>query len=185
MMRCVLVAVVSMLSGVALAKDGPATTQASTKPAAAWATSEDGALSLRIWAEPEVVGAAEPIVLVAEMRNNTKAPIEVLRPFGDSYQMMLHNIQIMGPNGKVPYSGPYKSYVLGAAAFARIEAGGTLRDAMKLPVIYFEKSNVAGAYSMVIRWEAGQSESQTAARAGFKNLWTGSIEGIVVNVRKK
>lgn len=133
-----------------------------------WVDSGDRKLSLRIstW----IVSGEGPFTLIAELRNNTKEPIEVLRPFGDRYAAACH-IEIRGPSGKCAYSGPKWSYTLGANAFATIAPGEVLSDRAEFPFENYKTCGEQGVYQIRYRYV----RENPRGHAGQGPLWQGEI----------
>jgi len=152
-----------------------------------WVASKDGRLSLRLLAPQGAIVAAAPIVVLAELRNNAKEAVNVLRPFGDRYTAEAAWIRVVGPKGVVPYSGPTPSYPLGSAAFATLRPGEVIRDRLVLPVHAFAGSDQPGKYQVTFRYEPTKSYGQTAAhpRIAKPNLWIGRIDSKSVAVVKQ
>jgi len=147
--------------------------------------SKDGALSLRLSAIHARVEKTRPIALAAELRNNTDKPLNVLRPFGDRYVALAVGIELTGPNGPLRYTGPTLTYVLGSGAFATLAPGQVIRDKLELHVSTFAGSDAAGTYTVRYTYRASVGNEQTAARRGFKNLWTGQIRSEAVTVTRQ
>ncbi|HDZ20920.1 hypothetical protein LCGC14_0315680 [marine sediment metagenome] len=151
-----------------------------------WVTSADGVLSLRLLAPTEDVRPAEPIVLIAEMRNNSDHPVRVLRPFGDSYRAML-GMTIIGPKGEVTYTGDTPSYALGSGAFAVLPPGESIRDRMVLKVHAFAGSSAPGKYEITYRYLVGSDIRGASATVAPKAIdpWQGEIQTQPIHVVKR
>jgi len=101
-----------------------------------WATSGDKALSLRLLALKRPYGLSEAVVLLAELRNNSKQERLVLRPFGDKWRVRMKWLAIRGPKGRCYYAGPRPSYLLGKGTLSVLGPGriiwASLGSALKI-----------------------------------------------------
>ena len=56
-----------------------------------WVTSSDGVIAVRLSAAAAEFEKAKPIIVIAELRNDTAMPVNVLRPFGDEYRAYMRH----------------------------------------------------------------------------------------------
>jgi hypothetical protein len=152
-----------------------------------WVTASDGKLSLRLLAPRAPLVPEAPLLVLAEVRNDSPQAMNVLRPCGDEPVANGAWVTIRGPHGLVRYSGPAPSYVLGGAAFETIRPGQVIRDIMVLPVDMFGGSDARGTYEITFRYAPSSSHQKTAAGPGIdkKHLWTGQIPSKAVTIRKE
>ena len=67
----------------------------------AWGSSNDGAVSVRMVAPSAVSSGHDVIYVTAELRNNTRAPLVLKRPFADIDTTASADIELSGPSGRV------------------------------------------------------------------------------------
>jgi hypothetical protein len=124
----------------------------SEQPSSVWVDSEDGLLSLRLGAPDTTVDSKAAITVVAELRNNSDEPANVLRPFGD-LNAVASWFELTGPDGALGYTGPVPSYPLGRNSFAELSPGESIHDWRDLAVDGFDGSDVSGQYTIRYRWD--------------------------------
>lgn len=142
-----------------------------------WVAADDGRLSLRFSVSPRRWKAKEGILVAAEIRNNSQQKITILRPFGDDYAALAVGIRIWDGHGQIRYTGPNRSYVIGAAAFVVIGSGETVQDKLELTIDNFAGIEPAGTYTMRYDYSySGQWDTTAAAgNSGIKDIWRGAI----------
>jgi len=168
-----------------------------------WATSADGKLSLRLMTTAEAIYTLDSIPVIAELRNNTDKPVDVLRPFGHPVAEGRW-IDLSGPDGKVRYSGDILSYALGAGAFSTISGGEVIRDRLELTVEHFTGSDMPGKYEISFTYAPCESDRKTAANPALHraaktlediraqktprdfamNIWVGQLRSRTLTVTK-
>lgn len=165
--------------------------------ASAWATSDDGKLSLRIVAAHGPIRADEPVWMLAELRNDSDQPLAVLRPFGDRYEARAIGFEITGPDGKVRYEGPTPTYVLGTDSFSYLAPSEVLLDSwstdafqdwMSLTNENHAGLGTLGRYSVRYTYKATPSHQEMAKQSrrfgDQERLWMGEIRTDAVTVSK-
>ena len=155
-----------------------------TNPTSEWTLSEDGAISLRISARPAPPGSDGLLEIVGEFRNESNAPIVVLRPFGDWYVAKAVGLQITRGEKRIPYRGPNVTYVIGANAFAVMQPGEIIADQMLLTVDNFGGLDAPGTYRFRYQYEYNGHWDTTAAAgdSGIRDVWRGKISSESIEV---
>ncbi len=151
-----------------------------------WATSEDGVVSLRLFVEAKTIERNEPIVLIAELRNNSEQAVSVLRPFGDWYVAVSTGVDLHGPDGVLRYTGPTLEYQLDTSAFARVPAGQSIRDRLELSPSSYAGSDAPGQYRVVFTYDDTASHRNLATELKFKDFWKGQeLRSHQVSIEKR
>lgn len=127
-----------------------------------WIKSRNGSVSFRLLSSAKPIDKAKPIVLLGDIRNNTKNTIYLLKAFGDKYVAKCVNTQLDGPKGRIRYDGPIKTYSLGSSAFVRLAPGKTFRDRLELNVNHFSGSKLSGEYKIVYTYRMAKSHRDRA-----------------------
>ncbi len=148
--------------------------------ATAWASSRDKVLSLRLLAPRSQKSSSQVVVLLAELRNESKKDWVVLRPLADEPRVRGQLLSIRGPAGPVPYvAGEAPTYVLSDAAFAVLRPGQVIRDQIELPVSLFKGLDVAGEYSFTLKYSVSHAQYQNLTTRifpeGKPEIWTGEL----------
>ena len=143
-----------------------------------WRQSPDGRLSVVLVTGKTTFAAAEGITVRCAVRNDTDAPMSVLRPFGDDYFAHSSGLSIMGPDGPVEYSGPQKDYVLGTGAFIELPARSVVEESMTIPKDRLPGIDEPGLYVIEYRYMSSGYPTQPAP----SNFWTGSVDSNPVTV---
>lgn len=173
-----------------------------------WVASKDKALSLRLLAPKRSYDTKETIVLLAELRNNSKQELLVLRPFGDSPRAIRFSLTIVGPKGRCDYVGPQVLYILGPGALSVLGPGRIIRDRLELsyalpvqldesgrivfplteredPYTGFRRFNIKGEYTFSFLYSTNTHAERPAARHFPKRkLWTGTIRSKELKITK-
>lgn len=151
-----------------------------------WVNSKDGALSLRLLVSAKPVRAGDPIVVLAELRNNTGGCVNVLRPFGDS-PVARKALRIAGPAGAIVPAFAALDYVLGTGAFVALLPGETIRDRLDVDPKFFPQSALPGKYVLRYPYRATEGNQEQAAQKwiNLPNLWVGEIESGKVSLVKE
>jgi hypothetical protein len=164
-----------------------------------WVNSADGALSLRLLVSAKAVRAGDPIVVLAELRNNTSKPMNVLRPFGD--RSVRKAFKIAGPAGAivpgfiVPY-GPKAGAIVpdfdimdgaNSGAYTSLLPGETIRDRFDADPRYYPRSDLPGEYVIQYVYRPTESDQREAPISlNLPDLWVGMIgSGKVTLVKEK
>lgn len=143
-------------------------------PASDWVVSEDRQLALRLSVDSTTVKGSEPFVIVAELRNEGAAPVNVIRPFGDWYLAEASGLKIWSREKRIEYSGPTPGYVIGESAFAKIQPGEVVRDTLKVLPENFAGLELAGMY--VLRYDYSyEGMWDTLVMGKHTNIWRGQI----------
>ena len=151
-----------------------------------WATSVDGVLSLRLIAPRTAISAEEPFVLLAELRNNTDEPINVLRPFGDKFGAAWR-LRITGPDGTLPYTGSILEYEMAAEIFITLGPGEVIQDRENFRALQYAGSDTPGRYTIVYPYSVSHDsrEMATSPRVGKHGLWVGEIISEPITIEKR
>jgi len=165
--------------------------------AAEWATSKDGVLSLRLLVPETDIQASQPIVVLAELRNNTDKAVDVRRPLSPYTFGMAGRMDIRGPKGKVEHRElMLRMFRVGPGAFSTMSAGEVIRDRLDLDAKIFVGSDIPGEYEIVFTYDVSVSDQRAADRLvgiyfdslkerfGKKNLWAGEICSQPITVTK-
>ena len=173
-------------------------------PGGGWVQSDDKLVSLRFSAEDAEISEDMPIVLVAEVRNDSDKPLAVLMPFcGLPDQLLKENgqIEIQGPKGPVRYQQNNAEL---AIALAGVPATYYVLDPGKA---YTGRFEVSPRYCPGILWEGeykiaytyvSAPKSPSAVKPFTKydpaltrlteknavDTWVGSIKGKVLAVKR-
>lgn len=152
-----------------------------------WAAADDGKLSLRLLALQSPLVPQAPLVVLVELRNDSRGAMNVLRPCGDPYLAEGAWVKIEGPLGPIRYSGPVPSYAIGRGAFETMKSGQIIRDILVLPVATFAGSDKEGEYTITFHYQPSPRYQQTATRPSIdkKDLWTGQIQSKAVTLVKE
>lgn len=148
-----------------------------------WVQSADGLVAFRCWAAEGTIGAKSPIVLEGEIKNMGNVPRTFLRPFGDTYLTHTQGIELIGPQGKLSYTGSTFSYALGANAFAELAPGESIRDQLTIPKEAFANSDMMGRYKVTCRYIA-ISNVRPPGLANW-NLWIGEVAAPPIDIIKQ
>ena len=148
-----------------------------------WVTSADGALSLRLLAY-DPVSPGEPIVLLAELRNNTKDELRVLLPFGYKPQAV-ELVKMYKDGQQIFYSGPASDYDLGTGCLTFIAPGQTVRDSIELPVDVFPGSDRPGDYAISYPYATAEFMPARDMVLQKENSRVWRIESEPITVRKR
>lgn len=141
-----------------------------------WTKSADGKLSLRLRSMKASFASGETMTVVAEVRNDSRQPLLVLRPFGDPFHAISGGLAVNGPDGAVKYTGPIKEYVLGDVAFEQIAPGKILSEEMELAPNHLQGLAKPGEYSATYLYQSdGYPKSPVPT-----NFWTGSIKSALI-----
>lgn len=153
----------------------------------AWVTSDDGKLALRLSVMTPRVEANANIQVAAEIRNISQQQITILRPFGDSYAALSIGIKIWDGLRQIRYTGPAKTYVVGALAFAVIGPGEVVEDKLELPAVNADGSKSPGRYTLRYdyAYDGYWDTSAAAGKSGIKDAWRGTISSREVQVFRK
>lgn len=140
-----------------------------------WITSRDDKLALRLRALSHSVKAGESFVVAAEIENRSTEKLAILRPFGDDYIAVSHGIEIRNTQGKLAYTGPQRSYVIGAGGFTTLEPGDLVEDKIELPINNYAGIENAGKYALQYDYSYSGEWDTTAAKGGIQDAWRGWI----------
>lgn len=156
------------------------------KPGSAeWVTSAHGDLSLRLRVKSERISAKESIFVIAEIRNDSKAPLTILRPFGDGFADLVGKIDIWDQESRIEYSGPIYDYDLNADAFVTLAAGEIVTNTLELSIQDFAGSDRPGAYAVRYKYEYSGTWDQKVAGEGVKGIWHGAVTSREVSLLKE
>lgn len=155
------------------------------KPGSAeWMTSADGDLSLRLRVKSARIAAKDSIFVIAEIRNDRKAPLTILRPFGDALADV-GKINLWDQESRIEYSGPKCDYDLNAKAFVTLGVGEIVTNTLELSVQDFPGSDKPGAYVVRYDYEYSGAWDQKVASEGVKQIWHGAVTSREVPLQKK
>jgi hypothetical protein len=137
-----------------------------------WRDSADGKISVCFAVDKTTFGAKETIIVRCAIKNTGDKPLTVLRPFGDDFFALASGINILGPDGAIPYHGAMKEYVLGTSAFLVLPAHAVMDETMELPSALFPGLGQPGLYTIGYQFLSGGYPKQPAP----ENLWQGQIK---------
>ncbi len=137
-----------------------------------WRDSADGKISVCFAVDKTTFGTKEAITVRCAVKNTTGKPLTVLRPFGDDFFALAAGINILGPDGVIPYRGAMKDYVLGTASFIVLPAHSVVDETFELPATLFPGLGQAGLYTLGYLFLSGGYPKQPAP----ENLWQGQIK---------
>lgn len=151
-----------------------------------WIKSKDGSVIFRLLGRAVAIDKTEPIVVFAEICNNTKKTISLLKPFGDDYLARCVNVQLTGPMGRVRHEVVRYEYALGSGAFVSLAPGETFRDRLELRIAEFPGSKLGGDYKIGYTYTFNQSYRDRAKALKFKNILPeDKIEYPAITVKKR
>ena len=152
----------------------------------AWVTSRDKGLSLRVLTPKRHYAPSEAVILLAELRNDSKRDWVVLRPFGDEPRVITGLMAIRGPKGRVKYSGPAPSYRLGRGSVSPLGPGQVIRDHLELPVSLFRRFDAEGEYFFKLWYNVHDAHYGKLAARWFpdRKLWTGEMRSKELKITK-
>ena len=143
-----------------------------------WRTSTDGKVSAILVVERTTFAVAEGITVRCAVRNNTDAPLTVLRPFGDDYFAHSSGLHVLGPDGPIEYVGPQKDYVLGDGSFLELSPRSVVEEAMTIPKDALPGIDRPGPYVIEYRYLSNGYPKQPPPA----NFWAGHIDSEAVTV---
>ncbi len=166
---------------------GPSTGAPPPLADSGWVTSDDGKLALRLSVMTPRVQANGNIQVAAEIRNVSQQKITILRPFGDDYAALSIGMKIWDGVSQIRYTGPVKTYVVGALAFAVLGPGEVVEDKLELMVDNFAGIERPGRYTLRYDYSYDGSWDTTAAagNSGIKDAWRGTISSREVQVLRE
>ena len=146
-----------------------------------WTTSSDGAFSLRLLASKSQSVSSKVVVVMAELRNDSKKDWVVLRPLADWWKVYISLLMMRGPKGAVEYdmSQGVPTYTLGRGSLSPLGPGQVIRDQIELPVSSFKRLDVAGEYSFTLKYSVSDAAygnlTTRPSPGGTPELWTGEL----------
>ncbi len=146
-----------------------------------WSNSPDGKISICFAVEKTTFGTKETISVRCAVRNNTKDPITILRPFGDPFYAHSSGLTILGPDGAISYRGAMKAYQLGLQAFMELPAQTVREESLTLPAEIFPGLGKAGLYKIGYRFMSGNYPKEPAPA----NFWPGHVQASSVSILVK
>ncbi|HDZ21148.1 hypothetical protein LCGC14_0094070 [marine sediment metagenome] len=123
--------------------------------ASEWTTSADGVLSLRLLTPKEATVPGEPVLLFAEIRNDTDEPITILRPFGFEGNAWV-NIRVTRPDGVQITGAEPPSYGI-VDPFKVLGPRMKWLDVTKLKAVPFTGIDQAGEHAIEFSYIVGRS----------------------------
>ncbi|MEI6219148.1 MAG: hypothetical protein WCP86_09625, partial [bacterium] len=146
-----------------------------------WTDSADGKVSVCFFVDKNTFTADEPIVIRCAVRNNTKEPLFLLRPFGDAGYALQFGLHISGSKGQIRYTGSWtiKDYGLGTGSFQELPAGKAMDGTLELRKSDFPGLEKAGTYTMRYDYVSGRYPTQPKP----KNFWEGTVTSGEVQVQ--
>lgn len=150
---------------------------------ATWTHSADGRVAIRVWAAQKSLDAKSPIVLIAEIENRGLDSRTFLRPCADELLALTTGVELVGPQGKLPYQGPTFCGPLGAGAYVELASGETVRDELTLPVSVFPQSDRPGLYTIQYRYISVERTRPPGIQDW--NLWIGEAPGAPIEVTRQ
>jgi len=124
-----------------------------------------------------IFSADEPIVVRCAVRNNTKEPLLVMRPFAAGQYL---GMSILGPNGKVEYKGVRGKPALGPEMFQEVLAEMSVVGTQELRKDDLSGFGDVGLYK--VRYEYVSNSSSYAKKPTPKNRWEGTVTSAEVQI---
>ena len=146
-----------------------------------WVDSDDGKLAMRLTSS-QTVTAGVSIKITAQIRNTGKAPITLLRPFGDWYDAKARGIKIWDDKRRIPYSGAKADYDVRSDGFAVVAPGAMIEDQIELTMHNFSGIEAPGTYSLRYDYSYDGGWDKTA---GVRDAWRGKISSREVHVTRR
>jgi hypothetical protein len=170
------------------------TTPAEPALATAWAKSADGAIAVRLIFGSNRWSTTTPVVVSAELRNESKGEVFVLRPLADTPRLWGGTVAIDGPDGRVRYDyskGGMRTYRLSDEVLVMLSPGETIRDpatSMLPPLTNFQKN---GKYKVWLHYAVDEPSYRHLVESNAKRypnrvlkLWTGEINTEAIEIIK-
>ncbi len=92
-----------------------------------------------------------PIRISADIFNNTKGPIRILKPFGDEF-IAAEGIEIIGPRGRCKYLGVIPDHSPREDAYTILRPGGSIVDVFEIDPKFYSNYGEPGAYDIRYRY---------------------------------
>ena len=152
-----------------------------------WVTSDDGTLSLRLLALSPIA-RGKPIVVQAELRNNTDAPLLVRPPF--AYLKYWYGIEIMDQEGREIQRDNTRRVPEVVSSLTQVmpefvPPGQALVDEVELPEGYRAGTNRPGEYTIVYTYWMQERELNRIIRAyPRQDVWLGEIRSEPITVKR-
>ena len=155
-------------------------------PAVQWVDSDDGKLALRLTSSQTVTDGVS-IKITAQIRNTGKAPITLLRPFGDWYDAKARGIKIWDDKRRIRYDGPTGDYDVLSDGFAVVAPGAMIEDHIELTMADFAGIEAPGTYSVRYDYSYNGVWDKTAAvgENGIRDAWRGKISSREVQATRR
>ncbi|MFO0941372.1 MAG: hypothetical protein U0930_11445 [Pirellulales bacterium] len=168
---------VLLMTGYGCSPARPKATTGTLPDGVTWVTSDDGKLALRLSISSSSVQTNKKIQVSAEIRNNSKQQITVLRPFGDSYAAKASGMKIWDGQRQIRYTGPMLSYVIGSYSFAILKPAETVEDKLELTIDSFSGIQSPGTYTLRYDYSYDGYWDATASvgNSDIKDAWRGTI----------
>jgi len=150
--------------------DKPAkTAQAATN----WTDSADGKISVCLSVDKKTFTPNEPIVVCCAVRNNTKEPLLLLRPFVDEYYVLAEGLDVLGPKGKLHCIWPLRSRAggYGTNSFHELPAGMTIAEMQELRKDVLSGMGEEGMYRVRYTYVSGAYPTQPKPT----DFWEGTV----------
>ena len=151
----------------------------------AWVQSDNGDLAIRLLAKPSKVSTKESFSVTAQVRNDRKSPVTILRPFGDAYYSEAVQIKLWSGKRRIAYSGPKYDYDLTADAFVTLAPGEIATGTIQLSVDHFAGTDKPGNYTLRYDYAYDGAWDKTVALDGIKAPWLGHITTREIHVVKE
>ena len=143
-----------------------------------WRISDDRVISVCLTSDKTIYSTNEYSIFRCAISNNTDKSITVLRPFGDAFYAESAGFNIMGPAGKISYSGPFKSYGLSTTQFIELPPHAVAEDQGGPSFDHFPELRTPGNYEI----------SYTYMSSGYprelppENYWRGQVHTGSINI---
>jgi len=161
-----------------------------TGPASPAVTSKDKRLSLRLLAPKTQRVSSKAVVLMGELKNDSKKDWVVLRPFADEPRAYMEWLAMRGPKGRVEYdmSQGVPTYQLSDYAFTLLRPGQVIRDGIELSISSFKGLDVAGEYFFTLQYSVDDAHYGAEKHRLFpdrkQELWTGELHSEELKITK-
>jgi len=146
-----------------------------------WSKSADGKVSVCLTAGKTTFATNEILILRCAVRNTADNPITIMRPFGDTFYAHSAGLNILGPDGPIPYRGAMKDYVLGTSSFLELPAHSVVEETLELPGSIFPGLGKAGLYVITYAFLSDGYPNKPLPA----NFWKGHIKTSSVTILVK
>jgi hypothetical protein len=149
-----------------------------------WGTSKDGAVSLRIQA-PSAIPEGENVIYVsAEVRNNTKMPLVLKRPFANTDIPASDGLELTGPRRPFSLAVSPGSIHHRGDRFIVVPPGESSGNQLTISIKVEKSDENPETCAFGFNYRATVEDRRAAEAIGLRDLWTGEVQSgwTVVNL---